>query len=865
MSKEIKYWNIDASEATLSLDSDSVSGLTESQVLQKVSEYGSNALTNLKKTSKLQVIINQFKSLIVLLLLITATISFVIGEITESLSIFIVILINAAIGAITENKAIKSVEALKKLGTTQTQVLRDGKTFLIDSKLLVPGDIVKLEAGDSITADMRIIEASKLTCNEAILTGESLPVEKIELPLKGDIILNERKNMLYKGTFITTGTAKALITSTGMNTEVGKISRLTQNATSETTPLEKKLDKLGQQLLIVSFFIAIIVTLFGVTTGKPFLLMIETAIVLAIATIPEGLPIVSTLALAKGMWIMAKNNALVNKLSAVETLGATSIIFTDKTGTLTENKMTVVNALKSNPQSDQFLKISTLCNNAELNLDDKHIGDPMEVALLEYSKSLGLQKKDLMNSYPEIKEVAFDSEILMMATIHQVKEEIYYAIKGAPERIIERSNFINLQEGEVPFTKELKEKWIQSNTHLANEGKRLIAFASKKEKDLGNETYKDICFQGLVAFEDPPRHDIKETIKNCHQAGINVIMVTGDQEGTATKIGLEIGILKNRTDSVINGKNLHNIDKLSSEEKTKVLETRIFSRVSPEQKLKLIELFQESGKIVAMTGDGVNDAPALKKADIGIAMGLRGTQVAKEAADMILLDDSFKTIISAVKQGRIIFVNIRRFVIYLLSCNFSEVMVVSIAALLKSPLPLVPLSILFLNLVTDVFPALALGMGNGDNDYLKSKPRDKLAAILSKQDWALIFSYGIILTAFISGAYYYSLNILKAEISQARTVAFISLALAQTFHVFNMKRAKANFLINDITKNIYVWAAIILCIVLSLSTIYIPILRETLQLSKLTNELWQVLWIASLGPIVLIQLLIQLLKFGIKE
>jgi Ca2+-transporting ATPase len=833
------------------LESDIDQGLSQLDAQKRLNLYQRNEISFKKRPSLVVIFILQFKNVIVLLLLATAFISFALNEIAEAISILLVIIINSLIGFFSEVKAIRSIDALRKLGATKTLVLRDGKLQQIDATLLVPGDIVALEAGDSITADMRLLEVSKVTVNESILTGESLPVLKQVEAISSETILAERTNMIFKGTHISTGTCKAIVTHTGLNTEVGKISQLTDESHQETTPLEKRLDKLGQQLLLASFLIAIILTVLGVITGKPLMIIIETAIVLAIATIPEGLPIVSTLALAKGMLIMAKNNAIVNKLSAVETLGATSVIFSDKTGTLTENKMKVGEVLLYENDEETFLKVITLCNNA--SIEQESVGDPMEVALLEYSLSKSMNKSDLSVKYPEVREVSFDSSNMMMATIHDDKSNSLIAfVKGAPEQVLQVSRLPNSE----------KDIWLKKNTELANDGYRVIATAVKTLHDSSETPYVDLQFIGLVGLVDPPREDVKDAIKKCHQAGIKVVMMTGDQGGTATKIAKDVELdIANQYLSK-SGKDLGEI---SAEQLDKGLfDISIFSRFSPEQKLRMIEYYQKNDQIVAMTGDGVNDAPALKKSDIGVAMGLRGTQVAKEAADIVLLDDKFATIITAIKQGRIIFTNIKRFVIYLLSCNISEVLTVAIAVGLNFPIPLLPLQILFLNLVTDVFPALALGFGGGDESYLNNPPRKKAAPILSPSDWKLVILFGILLTTCVLFVFIYSIKVLEVTEAKSITMAFITLALSQTVHVFNMKRVKSSFLINDITRNKYVWGAVILCTLLIIISIKLPILKNALGLVELNPTEWFIVTIGSITPL-LFGYILSILQIGVRH
>ncbi len=879
MNNSLKYSKLSTSESLDQLNSNSSNGLTHKEAKLRLHTIGKNLLEDKKETSKLEILIRQLKSIIVLLLVLAGGVSFSMGHLVEGFSVLAVLIVNTTIGFITELKAIRSMEGLKKMGVTSTTVLRDGNPNVIDATEVVPGDIIILEAGDVITADLRIIEASKLSVDESILTGESVPADKSAENISEDRVLAERENILFRGTSLTRGSGKGLVFSTGMNTEVGKIVKVTQATDDEITPLEKKLDKLGHQLIWVSIIIAALVAISGIYSGKEIRLMIETAIALAIATIPEGLPIVATLALAKGMWRMAEKNALINKLSAVETLGATSIILTDKTGTLTENKMTVrsyqtVNnyyEITSDPNQKidielrKCIEIGILCNNSSQSDDAQNnfIGDPMEIALVSVSKKVGIDTEKLKKENIEIKQVAFDNESLMMATYHKLNDSYWVAVKGAPEVVIENCKYTIENGKRINLTEKEKANWIEFNKKMAGDGLRILGLASKSISNIEDSPYDQLTLHGLVGLIDPARKDIKESIENCSQAGITTIMVTGDQEGTAIKIARDIGLVQGLDINVIHGKNLPPREQWEEVLKHKILTTKIFCRVSPEQKHSLVSYFQEQNQVIAMTGDGVNDAMALKKADIGVAMGIRGTQVAKESSDMILQDDLFISIISAIKQGRIIYSNIQRFVIYLLSCNISEILIISIAAMINAPLPLMPMQILFLNLVTDVFPALALGMGEGDESYLKIPPRKRNENILTKSKWTLISIYGLIITSCVLTAFFYTLHTTNNE-KFALTISFLCLGLAQVFHVFNMRLSHTSVFINDVTKNIHVWGAVALCIVLLVASVKIPMAREVLNLVDLNSSQWIFVTIFSLAPLVIISMLSRF-KLGIKS
>jgi Ca2+-transporting ATPase len=879
-------WSLPCQDILKELQVSPERGLTASQVSDRKSRYGLNELRQAQPKSAWRILGNQFKSLIILLLAVAAALSFAFGEFIEGVAIAVVIFINAVIGFVTEIRAIRSMEALRRLGSVNARVRRDGQLQEIPAQQIVPGDIVVLEGGDIVTADLRLIEASKLQADESALTGESLPVSKQVEPVDKETGIAERTNMLFKGTAVTRGSGEGVVVMTGMNTELGQISSLVEEAREEQTPLEKRLDQLGHRLIWATLAIALTIAITGTIAGKGMFLMIETSIALAVAAIPEGLPIVATMALARGMWRMARRNALINKLSAVETLGATSIICTDKTGTLTENRMTVVRVLldqediklnrgaKSTYTGDEIndssrsllreaLRIGVMCNNASLQGQDstgeeKAVGDPLEVALLVAGKKEGITRDSVIHDYPEVREEAFDSETKMMATFHETDGEFYVAAKGAPEEIIDACSKIVTANGERNLELEERTQWLEKSNEIAKSGLRVLAVARKTAQSMQDDPYLDLSFVGLVGLLDPPRKDVKEAIDICQRAGIRVVMVTGDQPATARNIALATGLANESEVEAVHGDELENLDAISSEERERLLRVPIFARVNPKQKLDLISLYQQSGAIVAMTGDGVNDAPALKKADIGVAMGRRGTQVAREAADMVLKDDAFSSIVEAVSQGRVIFDNIRKFALYLLSCNVSEIMAVAIASLANAPLPILPLQILFLNLVTDVFPALALGVGEGDAAVMERMPRDPSESILNKSHWATIAGYGTIITVAVLGSLSLALNWLQLNQQRAVTVSFLTLAFAQLWHVFNMRDQGSSFLSNDITRNRFVWGSLVLCSGLLLAAVYIPGLASVLKITDPGVKGWLLVIGMSLIPWLVGQTLRQL-------
>ncbi|MBD3307614.1 HAD-IC family P-type ATPase [candidate division KSB3 bacterium] len=863
-------------------------GLSDEEADQRREQYGANRLKEAQSRSTGQIFIEQFESGIVVMLVAAVVLSLAFGDFIEAAAIAVVIIVNGLIGFFTEVKAVRSMEALQELGSVETTVYRDGQARKISAEELVPGDIVLLDSGDMVTADLRLFEASKMQADESALTGESVPVNKQTEPIEEEVPLAEQANMVFKGTAITRGSGKGVVVSTGMNTELGKISSLVEEAEQEVTPLEKRLDTLGHKLIWVTIIVAALVGLSGAIAGKELFLMIETAIALAIAAIPEGLPIVATIALARGMRRMAKRNALMNKLSSVETLGATTIICTDKTGTLTENRMTVTRVVLDtgdievtgealqldgeflsnddpmNPHDHELLRqaleLGVLCNNASLSeasdadeTEPEAIGDPMEVALLVAGAKAEMRRQDLLEQQPEVREVAFESATKMMATYHEHDEGYRVAVKGAPEAVLDVCSHIRTEDGDRELAQEEREQWSQRNTQMAEEGLRLLAVATKIAQTTEEAPYQDLHLVGFLGLLDPPRSDVQEAIQLCQDAGIRVIMVTGDQIVTAKNVGQAVGLIEGNDTQATEGKALEELEDLSDEERQRLLDVAIFARVSPKQKLNLVDLYQQHGQIVAMTGDGVNDAPALEKADIGIAMGKHGTQVAREAADMILQDDAFSTIIEAVRYGRVIFGNIRKFVTYLLSGNAGEILIVGVATLFNAPLPILPLQILFLNFVADVFPALALGVGVGTQDVMHHPPRDPDEPVMTRRHWLVTVGYGVLIAAAVLTAYLLSYRWLGLESNRVVTISFLTLAIGRMWHVFNMREADSPVFKNDVTTNPWVWGALGLCFVLILSAIYLPGLSLVLRTVYPTFREWQLILGMSLVPLVIIQ------------
>jgi Ca2+-transporting ATPase len=866
-SAQLSAWSESVDSVLEGLSVDPTVGLGAAVVGTRRREFGYNRLEAAKQRRLLSILKDQFSGIVTLLLIVAGGLSLAMSNVAEAIAIFAVLVINTTIGFLTEWRATRSMEALRGFVRVSTVVLRDGRVQQIDAEALVPGDIVLLEAGDMVPADIRLIEASKFEVDESTLTGESVPVPKHTETLAAGAVMFERFNMAFKGSAVTRGAGRGVVVATGLRTEFGKIFEQVSEARPQQTPLEKRLDALGKRLAWAVIVMGAALAVIGIVVGRDMLLAVEVAIALAVAAIPEGLPIVATIALARGMWRMAKRNALITRLSAVETLGATSVILTDKTGTLTENRMTVTTVLLAGDTVemtaiddkaetsllDKMLTAAALCNGASLQRTDTEemsaVGDPTERALLEAAATRGIWQEDLLRSTPEVFEDPFDPDKKRMATVHAVGSRFKVAVKGAPEVIVELCTTVSTADGVASLNEHDRQDWLGRVAHLCEEGLRTIAVAEKQAASAQTDFYTDLTLLGVFGIEDPPRAGIPEVIDKCRTAGVAVIMVTGDHADTARNIAGDIGVIdaSNTSRQLIGGDIVDRL--LEGERHDELLTARVFSRVTPEQKLRLIELYQRQGHVVAMTGDGVNDAPALRKADIGVAMGIRGTAVAREASEMVLEDDELGTIVSAIEHGRVIFENIRKFAVYLLSCNSSEILVVTLATVVGAPLPLLPLQILFLNLVTDVFPALALGVGPGRPGIMQEEPRPSDERILPRRYWIRIGLHGLFMAAATLGSMAVALLVLEFEIGRGVSVAFCTLALAQLWHVFNMRGDIRRVFDNEITRNPWIWAALLLCLGLVLLAVYAPVLSSVLRLADPGLAGWLVIAVASLVPL----------------
>ncbi len=868
-------------ETTVLLKSDTEKGLTIDEAKERLVRHGLNTIAEATAISPLRILLNQFKSPIVFLLLFAAGMSFWFKEWLDGTAILLVLFINAAIGFYMEFKAQKSVAALKKLSSIPAKVLRSGKLLEINAEEIVPGDIVFTEAGDMIPADGKIYRSTQLLIDESALTGESVPVEKKEAVLPGSTILGDRTNMAFKATHVSKGNAYILVGATGMKTELGKIANLVHSSKQSATPLEKKLEEFSKKLIKITIGLVVIIFIIGLINGEEIIGMLQTAVALAVAAIPEGLPIVATMTLARGMLKMSRYHVIVKKLSAVETLGGTNVICTDKTGTLTQNKMEVVFVdtasgtwkkdvpfTGNKKQLELISKCAVLCNTADIQKSGKEvkeIGDPLEIALLKFSKDKGDDIDKVRKDFLKKDEEPFSSETKIMSTLHEYDSKYYVFAKGAPEELLLKCTEIH-EDSAGTFDTTKREQWLSTAEKFSASGHRMIAMAYREIETVPSSLINDLVFLGLVGMIDPPRPEVQSAINDCKTAGIKVVMITGDHPATAHFIGTQLGISKEEEVPVI-GKDMKEYEELSEEEKQRWINTSVFARVNPKHKLDLVKVFQEKGYVVGMTGDGVNDAPAIKKSDIGIAMGLRGTQVAQEVADMVLKDDSFSSIVVAIKQGRIIFENIKKFVTFLLSCNLSELLVIAVVAVMNLHFQLLPLQILFINLITDLLPALALGVIKGGVDIMKLPPRKSSEPIVDKSRWKLIFFYAIVIGIASIGAvlvYHYGFHSGEPwNTAMCNNILFFTLIFCQLFHVFNMSRGP--FFNNEVIKNKYVLYSVIGSVAILIGVIQIPYVRQALNVIPMTLNEWIIIFSASVSSVVIIQLVRGLKLFQKRE
>lgn len=844
-------------------------GLSTKQAEENLAKYGKNALVEGKKKTAFQVFLEQFKDLMVIILIIAAVISAFTGDLESTLVIIAVLILNAILGTVQHVKAEKSLESLKSLSSPSAKVLRNGEKIEIDSKDVVPGDIMLLEAGDMVTADGRILDNYSLQVNESSLTGESTNIDKADVDFDHEIPLGDRLNMVYSSSLVTYGRANVLVTGTGMNTEIGKIASLMNETKERRTPLQVSLDKFSSKLATAILIICAIVLGLQIWRGQPIMDALLFAVALAVAAIPEALSSIVTIVQAMGTQKMAKENAIIKNLAAVESLGSVSVICSDKTGTLTQNKMTVEDIyiggevlkpdqLDLGNQLHRYLLYDAVLNNDSSLKDGKSIGDPTESALLEmYRKvpgidlgnnQLGLSENDLRGLLTRQQEVPFDSDRKLMSTKHLIHTVPTIFVKGAIDVLLDRCDNIRIGDEVRPMTDEDRKKILAQNEHFSENGLRVLTFAYKeKDGDLSPETEYGFTFIGLVSEMDPPREESIEAVARAKKAGIRTVMITGDHKVTAVAIAKKIGIFSDG-DIAVTGLEL---DKMSDEElEQKIEKIAVYARVSPENKIRIVNAWQKKDKIVSMTGDGVNDAPALKKANIGVAMGITGTEVSKDAASMILADDNFATIIKAVANGRTVFENIKNAIMYLLSGNLSAIITVLFASIGGFSVPFIAVQLLFINLVTDSLPALAIGVEPGAPDILDRKPRDPKVGILDKNLVTRVTLQGVIISVGVIAAFMIGR---QTSTAVACTMAFSTLTFARLLHGFNCRSQHSIFKIG-FKNNWYSLAAFAVGTLLLALILFVPGLHSLFAVTPLTNT--QLLWIIGLAlmPTIIIQI-----------
>lgn len=884
------WYEMTPDEALHELKSSPTQGLPDQEVGLRRERYGDNALTEKKGISPISLFLNQFKDFMVLVLVVATLVSGLLGEYLDAITIIVIILMNGILGFVQEFRAERSLRALKELSAPMAKVIRNGAQVDIHASELVPGDIVVLESGDRIPADLRFIEVSGLYVEESALTGESVPVSKMTDRIEGaEVALGDQKNCGFMGTMVTRGSAKAVVTRTGMATEMGKIADLLQSTDVMETPLQHRLDQLGKILIVIALVLTVMVVVAGIMHGQPMYGMFLAGVSLAVAAIPEGLPAIVTIALALGVQRMIRRKAIVRKLPSVETLGCASVICSDKTGTLTQNKMTVTHLWSGGrilevtgeghePSGDvlwegkpidlrkelavrRLMQISVLCNNAALiqeqPADRKKTGkerpswfikgDPTEGALVVLAAKAGMTQHSLAGIYNRLKEFPFDSDRKRMSVLveHQGGQLVY--TKGAPDVLLQRCSYILWDGHVIPLTDTVRQKVAAANEAMARSALRVLGFAYRDVKpgeacESESEAEGGMIFVGLAGMIDPPRKEVRSAIYKCRQAGIKTVMITGDHQATAEAIADRLGMIP-RGGLTLSGPQL---TMMSDEElDEKVEDIYVYARVSPEHKLRIVKALQKRGHVVAMTGDGVNDAPAIKAADIGVAMGITGTDVTKEASSLVLSDDNFATIISAIEEGRGIYENIRKFIRYLLASNVGEILTMFIAMMLGMPLPLVPIQILWVNLVTDGLPAMALGVDQSEGDLMQHKPRKAKESIFARRLGWKILSRGVLIGLCTLAAFWLVLRDNPGDadnLTRAQTVAFSTLVMAQLIHVFDCRSSRSIFHRN-ILENRYLVVAVLSSVILMLGVVYIEALQPIFKTVGLSFREWALVFV----------------------
>ncbi|CUU48685.1 cation-translocating P-type ATPase [Clostridium beijerinckii] len=838
-------------------------GLNDEEITKRREEYGFNELEEAARKSPFQVFLEQFKDFLVIILLVAAIISAFLGKLESTIVIMVVVIINAILGTIQHIKAEQSLKGLKALSSPVAKVFRNGQKLEIPSRELLVGDILYLDAGDYVSADGRILESFSLQVNESSLTGESESVLKfIDVINKDDVSIGDRKNMVFSGSFVTYGRGVVLVTSIGMNTEIGKIANLLESAKEKKTPLQVGLDNFGKKLAFVILIISAIIFGLDIFRGRNIIDSFMFAVSLAVAAIPEALSSIVTIVLALGTQKMAKKNAIVRKLHAVESLGSISVICSDKTGTLTQNKMTVQKVFVDGKILDHdsldhdktleknLVLMALLCNDA-VTVENKEIGDPTEVALVNLGEIYELDELIIRDQYPRLGEVPFDSDRKLMSTIHQFNDKYIMLTKGALDVLLSRTVKVETSEGIMDFTEEHKKEIEEINRKFSMGGLRVLSFAYKEiseGKEITLEDEYDLIFVGLIAMMDPPRNESKEAVEKCIKAGIKPVMITGDHKITASAIAKQIGILKDESEAMEG----FELEKISDEElKNKVDKISVYARVSPEHKIRIVRAWQEKGNIVAMTGDGVNDAPALKQADIGIAMGITGTEVAKDAASIVLADDNFSTIVKSISNGRSIYANIKNSIKFLLSGNTAGILSVLYASIGALPIPFAAVHLLFINLVTDSLPAIAIGLEPHNENIMKEKPRNINVPILNKSFAIEVIMEGLLIAIVTMAAFHIGLYTGGAEV--ASTMAFATLCLSRLLHGFNCRSKESIFKIGLFT-NKTIWIAAIIGYLLLLLVLTFRPLSGIFEVSALNSMEFSYIYGLSVIPLIIVQI-----------
>ncbi len=863
------WYSKTAAESIRELGSDPKEGITETEAQKRLEQYGPNQLEEKQKKSLFKQFLDQMKDPMILVLLAAAVLSLVASggkDYIDAIIIVLIVLLNAVISIFQENNAEKSLEALRKMSAPLAKVVRGGKMQPLDTSLLVPGDLIALEAGDLVPADARLLEAVNLRVDESAITGESIPSEKDAQPtFAEDTPLGDRQNMVISSTVITNGRAVALVTETGMNTQVGKIAGLLIQEENAETPLQKKMAEISRSLSFICLAVVVVMFGLGLLQNRGLVEMFMMAVSLAVAAIPEGLPAIVTIVLAMGVKKMARQKAIVKKLSAVETLGCASVICSDKTGTLTQNRMTVVKVWTADPANRPLaLTIGALCNDTLLTTDEQGSpvlqGDPTETALVAIAYKEGLDKNKLQQEMPRVAELPFDSQRKLMSTIHPRAEGGFRVlVKGAPDLLLERSaTILNGQAG--AGAGQLSAQAVQANQQMADQALRVLGVAYRDMEQIPQpltpETLEQgLTFVGLMGMIDPPREEVKTAVAQCYAAGIRPVMITGDHQATAVAIARELGIFRDGN-LATTGQELQAMSQQQLEDQ--VTRYAVYARVSPEDKMRIIRAWQKNGQVVAMTGDGVNDAPALKAADIGCAMGITGTDVAKGAADMVLTDDNFTTIVGAVEQGRGIYANIKKSIHYLLSCNIGEIVTIFTATLFNfHQMPLVPVQILWLNLVTDSLPALALGLEDVEEGAMQQRPRDARESLFAHGfAWRLVWQ-GAMIGLLTLLAYYlgeYVLGSPQTADAVANTMAFATLTFCQLFHAFDVRSERLSIFSLGITSNKAMNKAFTAGLLMQLTVLLVPPVQKIFSVVSMDAVQWGIVLGLSLVPVAVCEL-----------